>query len=97
MDSDNKRVLGRILAVEETTQIHGATGRDVYTGDPSGVAETTPVSSDTTATIDDTTNPPFNETYPESDSGTASDTGIALDCGSSGGRRDIYLPPIDCP
>jgi hypothetical protein len=96
MNNDKNRVLGRVLAVEETRAVHGAQDRDLYTGDPEGVPETSPL-ADTTSVADDTSTPPINETYPETDSGTATDTGVELDCMSSGARRDVYITPIDCP
>jgi hypothetical protein len=97
MNDKKNRILGRILAVEETRTVHGAQGRDLYTGDPEGVAETTPVNQDTTAIQDDTSIPGFNETDPNGDSGTAADTGVEADCAISGTRRDIYIAPPDCP
>ena len=97
MNDQKNRILGRVLAVEETRSVHGAQGRDLYTGDPEGVAETTPVGQDITEIQEDTSIPGNNETYPESDSGTAADTGVQTDCPTSGTRRDIYIAPPDCP
>ncbi len=93
MQNQEKRVLGRVLAVEEVRSVHGATGRDTFTGDPEGVAETSPA-SDVTLPIDDTSNPTA-ETTVQADSGTATDTGVALDC--SGTRRDVFIGDVDCP
>ena len=96
MNDHKNRILGRVLAVEETRSVHGEQGRDIFTGDPEGVPETAPL-DDTTAINDDTSNPPVNETYPESDSGTAADTGVQADCPTSGTRRDVYITAPDCP
>ncbi|GEM_PF-1371664 len=93
MQNEEKRVLGRVLAVEEVRSVHGATGRDTYTGDPEGISETTPT-DDLTLPIDDTSNP-SGETTVEADSGTGADTGVALDC--SGTRRDVFIGDVDCP
>ncbi|TXI45409.1 MAG: hypothetical protein E6Q50_16635 [Lysobacter sp.] len=93
MQNEDQRVLGRVLAVEEVRAVHGASGRDTFTGDPEGVPETSPT-ADVTLPADDTSNPQL-ETAPEADSGTATDTGVSLDC--SGTRRDVFIGDIDCP
>jgi hypothetical protein len=94
MEYENRRVLGRVLAVEETFKISGH-GRDYGTGIVNGVAETMPI-DDTTAVIIDTSNP-NSESHPIYESGSASDTGIDTDCQASGPTRDVHLPPADCP
>lgn len=93
MHNEEKRVLGRLLAVEEVRAVHGASGRDTFTGDPEGVPETSPT-ADVTLPADDNSNPQ-TETTVEADSGTATDTGVALDC--SGTRRDVFIGEMDCP
>jgi hypothetical protein len=63
MQNEDQRVLGRVLAVEEVRAVHGASGRDTFTGDPEGVPETSPT-ADVTLPADDTSNPQL-ETAPE--------------------------------
>ncbi len=94
--TNGNRVLGRVLAVEETRNVSGANPPTTTIVDIDGV-ETRPrsdistvVSDQTDAVADSGT---VQDTGAFSDSGTAEDTGVLQDCISSGTRRDLCISP----
>jgi hypothetical protein len=98
MNNSKQRVLGRILAVEETRDVSGArpiisTIVDMDDVETSPQSDISTVTSDQTDPIGDSGT--VQDTGAFSDSGTVEDTGILLDCASSGTRRDICLSPAD--
>lgn len=94
MSNGKDRVLGRVLAVEETRHVSGAkTPPHIGTG-PDGEIETSCVNDSTNSTCDITL--PANDTSTVfEDSGTvAADTGTLSDCSTS--RWDIASEDPGC-
>ncbi len=93
MKNEKNRVLGRVLAVEETRHVSGARSIGF---------ETDPESDVTNITYDSNT---CDDSGPQLDTalcGTGSDitpdptpTNVLLDCASSGTRRDVCIYPAD--
>lgn len=88
MNNGENRILGRILAVEETKHVSGATGRDLGTGPEGGSDISLPV-EDSNPCSESTSN---NDTacQPNLD---LTPTDPLLDCNNSSTKRDICLDP----
>jgi len=96
--ANGNRVLGRVLAVEETRDVSGArpiisTIIDIDDIETSPQSDISDVNSDQTDPVGDSGT--VQDTGAFSDSGTVDDTGVLQDCVSSGTRRDICLSPVD--
>ena len=94
MNNGKDRILGRILAVEETRHVSGAKtpasiGTDPIGTAPEGGVETSCVADSTDSTCDISV--PVNESTVFDDSGTVADTGPALDCSTSTTKLDINI------
>ncbi|NOT87312.1 MAG: hypothetical protein HOP03_03925 [Lysobacter sp.] len=88
VNNGGNRILGRILAVEETKHVGGATGRDLGTGPDGG--------SDISLPVEDSI--PCNESSSHTDTACQPNSDITptdplLDCNSSSTIRDICLDP----
>ncbi len=88
MNNRENRILGRILAVEETKHVSGATGRDLGTGPEGG--------SDISLPVEDSN--PCSESTSNSDTACQPNLDITptdplLDCNNSSTKRDICLDP----
>jgi hypothetical protein len=88
MNNCENRILGRILAVEETKYVGGATGRDLGTGPDGGSDISLPVEDSNpcgeSSSVSDTACQPSSDITP---------TDPLLDCSTSTTRRDICLDP----
>jgi len=93
MKKDDNRVLGRVLAVQETRDVSGARPIISTIVDIDDV-ETSPQSDISLPSID--VSLPSSETTVFDDSGTVTDTGVALDCTVSTTRLDIISADPDC-
>lgn len=80
MKNGQERVLGRMLAVEEINEVHGAQAADPI----SGIDETAPRSDQTTQRRDSGT---------VLDTGTINDSGTLQDCVQSGPTREDCFAP----
>jgi hypothetical protein len=94
MSNDQNRVLGRVLAVEETRHVSGAKERPSIGTEPDGGTETSCLNDSTDSTCDQSI--PANETTAFEDSGTVVDTGAILDCSISTSKLDIGSGDLDC-
>jgi hypothetical protein len=88
MNNGKDRILGRILAVEETRQVSGAIDRDLGTG-PDGGSD---------VSLPDLDSVPCNESSSWTDTACQPDADITptdplLDCSTSSTRRDICIDP----
>jgi hypothetical protein len=93
MNNEKNRVLGRVLAVEETRHVSGAKQPPYLGTEPEGGTETSCIDDSTDSTCDQSI--PGGESSAFYDSGTAEDTGVAMDCSTS--RRDIAPEDPFCP
>ncbi len=88
MKNGENRILGRILAVEETRHVSGATGRDLGTGPDGGSDISLPVEDSNpcseSSSVSDTACEPNSDITP---------TDPLLDCSTSTTKRDICLDP----
>lgn len=96
MNNEKKRVLGRILAVEEIRCVSGAspiisTIVDTDNTETSPLSDISTVSSDQTDPLGDSGT--VQDTGSYSDSGTSDDTGVLNDC-TSDIKGDICISPI---
>ena len=94
MNNGKDRILGRILAVEETRHVSGARTPPHIGTEPEGGIETSCVADTNTACADQSA--PGSETTAFDDSGTVEDTGPALDCSTSTTRLDINIDDPLC-
>lgn len=94
MNNNTDRVLGRVLAVEETRHVSGAKERPSIGTGPDGEIETSCMNDSTDSTCDQSI--PANETTVFEDSGTVADTGAISDCSISTSKLDIGSGEIDC-
>lgn len=98
MNDHRNRILGRVLAVEETRSVCGAQ-RQIATIIDFEDQETSPLNDGTNPNSDQTDSVQDSGTVQDtgafSDSGTVEDTGVLLDCISSGTNRDVCLAPAD--
>ncbi len=89
MSNENTRILGRILAVEETKQVSGARDRDFGTGPDGGsdvsLPELDSSPCDESNTQTDTACQPAADITP---------TDPLLDCSTSSTTRDICIDPV---
>lgn len=97
MNNRKNRVLGRVLAVEETKYVSGArpiisTIVDIDDIETSPQSDISTVTSDQTDPIGDSGT--MQDTGGTQDSGTTDDTGVLVDCVSSP-RRDVCLSPFE--
>ena len=92
MNNGKYRILGRILAVEETRQVSGARTPPSFGTEPDGGVETSCTEDSTDSTCDISV--PVNESTVFDDSGTVADTGTVADCSTS--RLDIAAGDPDC-
>lgn len=91
MKEYKNRVLGRVLAIQETKDVSGArpiitTIIDIYDTETSPQADISTVTSDQTDPIGDSGT--MQDTGGTQDSGTTDDTGVLVDCISSP-KRDV--------
>lgn len=94
MSNGKDRVLGRVLAVEETRHVGGARTPPNFGTEPDGGVETSCVEDSTDSTCD--VSQPGTETTAFDDSGTVADTGPALDCSTSTTRLDLIIDDPLC-
>ncbi|MEQ1513931.1 MAG: hypothetical protein ABL934_14785 [Lysobacteraceae bacterium] len=93
MNNNTDRVLGRVLAVEETRDVSGARPIISTIVDMDDV-ETSPQADISVPSSEQSI--PANETTVFDDTGTVADTGVALDCSVSTTRLDIISADPDC-
>ncbi len=94
MNDEKNRILGRILAVEETRNIGGARTLPHIGTEPDGGVETSCVNDSTDSNCDASI--PGIESTAFDDSGTVADTGPALDCSTSTTRLDLIIDDPLC-
>ncbi len=104
MTQNTRRVLGRLLAVEETREVSGGQREISTIIDVDVNTDTRPLDDATTAQYDSGTSADtgatadsgtIEDTGATADSGTVEDTGPLMDCIGSGTRREICLAPFD--
>lgn len=88
MNNGKDRILGRILAVEETKQVSGARDRDLGTG-PDGGSDVSLPHLDSS---------PCDESNSQTDTACQPSADVAptdplLDCSTSATKRDICIDP----
>ncbi len=94
MSNGNNRILGRVLAVEETRHVGGARTPPSIGTEPDGGVETSCMNDSTDSNCDAFQS--GNETTAFDDSGTVADTGPALDCSTSTTRLDLIIDDPLC-
>ncbi len=88
MNNDKNRVLGRVLAVEETRYVSGATGRDFGTGPDGGSDISLP--EEDSSPCDESSSQLDTSCQPASD---ITPTDPLLDCNTSSTKRDFCIEP----